>query len=89
MSPTPNGSPTWKIIAVATVAALFALLGYLAKDVRTEIQTLKDTKVDKTQYQSDIRELKSMVRCIYNWHVPEKYRVPQDGGIFIGDKGEK
>jgi hypothetical protein len=82
-----NGSPTWKIIAIATVTLIFALLSYMAQDMRAEVQLLKESKVDRAQYQTDIRELKSMVRCIYNWHVPDKYRMP-DTEFYAPDKGK-
>ena len=68
---------TWSGIAlVFLVPLIFALGGWAWTDTRTcidknkvAIETLKDTKVDKSQYQDDVREIKEDIKYLIRLNV--------------------
>jgi len=75
---TTGQSPTWKAITGVLVSIVLGIGGYAfgttISDVKSEINTLKEKKLDKEQYQSDIQDIKKKVDKIYEWHLPHDLR---------------
>ena len=69
--------PTWKWV----VAIACTIIGFLILQGMNSINAQIDSKVDKAVYESekardraDIAEIKRMVTCVYEWHLPADLR---------------
>ena len=82
---------TWKNLAVAVLALLVSIIGYLYVDLRrtsdiqytaisTEVKVLRDNKLDKSWltevYYRDISEIKSSQETMLQMHLQQGYRMP-------------
>ncbi len=78
MADNGNGKyPSWKWL----VAVCIAVISWLVIQGVTSINAQIEKKVDKATYEAerdadrkDMAEMKEMVRCIYNWHLPKDLR---------------
>ncbi len=68
---------SWKWV----VGLAIAIAGWLIVQGVGSINAQIERKVDKATYEAekardrqDIAEMKEMVRCIYNWHLPKDLR---------------
>lgn len=66
-----NGYAKWFQVVLGVLITIALSFGAYAV---AQIDTLKTTKLDKEQYQNDIREMKAQIQCIYNWHLPPELR---------------
>ncbi len=66
-----NRGPTWRIIASVMGAILLLALGWFGNYTHSEIKDLREKKVDKEQYNCDIREIKEGIAKLVNMHLKE------------------
>lgn len=78
MADNGNGKyPSWKWITAMALAIIAWLIVQGVGSINAQI----DKKVDKATYEAEkaadrkeISEMKEMIRCIYNWHLPRDLR---------------
>jgi len=73
MAENGNGKgPTWKWLAGILVGILIVVGGYFLGDVRSEVRSLSERKLDKETYYNDIKDIKTDLKALLNMHMKDK-----------------